>query len=407
MKPFQLLGALLLVAIAGCGSDPSEPGPPDPGPGVTPAMNVLGHGTISSRYTAEVWVHGAYGYTTTWGTRFLNGVGSPGNAIFIWSVAGATPVLLDSVLVEGANTLGDVQVTPDGRYLVVPTERDPGSIVTFDLTDPVKPVLVSTFTSPGITRGVHTCEIQTVNGKLHAFLSVNAGTNHPPRLMIVDLSDPAQPREVSVKDISGSFIHDVFVRDGILFTAEWGNGMVIHDIGGAGQGGTVESPVRLGSVVTVGGKVHNIWWFHDPASGSKRYAFVGEEGPASLFSSASGDLHVVDVSDFAAPREVAFLHVPGAGVHNFSMDEAQGFLYAAWYNGGVQALDVRGDLSACPPQQQSTGGRCDLALMGRVKAVGLAELSSGVFVWGVHFTGSALYASDMPNGLWKLVPLQR
>lgn len=407
MKAFRLTGALSIAVAMACGSDPAAPGtkPDGSNNGPVPAMTVLGHGTLTSRYTAEVWSHGNYAYTTTWGTRFAGGAGVPGNALYIWSVTGSTPTLIDSVVVSDVNTLGDVQVTADGRYLVVPTERDPGSIITYDLTDPTKPQQLSRFTSPRITRGVHTSEIQEVNGRLYAFLAVNGG-DHPPRLMIVDLTDPTRPSEVLTRDISGSFIHDVFVRDGILFTAEWNNGMVIFDVGGGGKGGTVANPVQLGSVQTARGKVHNIFWFHDPSSGAKRYAFVGEEGAATLFTSSSGDLHVVDVSDLSAPREVAFLNVPGAGAHNFSMDEPNGFLYAAFYNGGVQALDVRGDLSSCSAQERAADGRCDLKAMGRVKAVGLAD-GAQVFIWGVHYTGTALYASDMLNGLWKLTPLSR
>lgn len=408
MKAFRFAWAPVIAGAIACGSDPAAPPPSNNGNpgGNPPAMTVLGHGTITSRYTAEVWAHGGHAYTTTWGTRFAGGAGVSGNTMYIWSVSGATPVLLDSVTVENVNTLGDVQVSADGRYLVVPTERDPGSIITYDLSDPAKPRELSRFTSPKITRGVHTCEIQLVNGRLYAFLAVNGG-DHPPRLMIVDLSDPANPTEVFTRDISGTFIHDVFVRDGILFTAEWNNGMVIFDIGGAGKGGTVANPVHMGSVRTVGGKVHNIWWFHDPSTDARRYAFVGEEGPATLFTTSSGDLHVVDVSDMSAPREVAFLHVPGAGAHNFSMDEPNGFLYAAFYNAGVQVLDVRGDLSACSGQEKAADGRCDLKAMGRVKAVGLATETTPVFVWGVHYTGTGLYASDMLNGLWKLTPLSR
>lgn len=408
MKAYRLSGALAMAVAMACDGDPSAPPPSNNGNNGddAPAMTVLGHGALTSRYTAEVWVHGDYAYTTTWGTRFAGGAGVAGNTMYIWSVSGATPALLDSVTVANANTLGDVQVTPDGRYLVIPTERDPGSIVTYDLSDPVKPRELSRFTSPKITRGVHTCEIQTVNGRLYAFLSVNGG-EHPPRLMIVDLTDPAHPTEVFTRDISGTFIHDVFVRDGILFTAEWNNGMVIFDIGGGGKGGTVANPVQMGSVRTVAGKVHNIWWFHDASTGARRYAFVGEEGAATLFTRSSGDLHVVDVSDLSAPREVAFLNVPGAGAHNFSMDEPNGFLYAAFYNAGVQVLDVRGDLSVCATEAKAADGRCDLKQMGRVKAVGLATDNSQVFVWGVHFTNTGLYASDMLNGLWKLTPVSR
>lgn len=403
--PFRARGLVLCLVLAACGDD--EPGITNPDP-VPPAnMTVAGKGTLTSRYTAEVWIHGNYGYTSTWGNRTVGGVATPGNMVFVWDVRGSVPVLVDSVQVPGASTVGDVQVSADGRYLVVPTEQSPGSIVTYDLANPAKPQQLSVFTSPKITRGVHTCEIQAIGGRLYAFLSVNTGTGHPARMMIVDLGDPQQPREVFTLDINGSFVHDVYVRDGLLFTAQWGNGMVIHDIGGGGRGGSLQAPVELGRVATVGGKVHNIWWYHDGSTGSKRYAFVGEEGPASLFSSSSGDIHVVDVSTMSAPREVAFFSVPGAGTHNFSVDEARGFLYAAYYNGGVQVLDVRGDLGACPAAQQAGDGRCDLRAMGRARAAGLLDQGVPVFIWGVHYANGAVWASDMVNGLWRLSPVVR
>jgi hypothetical protein len=144
-----------------------------------------------------------------------------------------------------------------------------------------------------------------------------------------------------------------------------------------------------------------VYWFNDPVSGSKRYAFVGEEGPGAIGSTSSGDIHIVDVSNFAAPVEVGRYTVLGAGVHNFSMDEQRGLLYAAYYNGGIRVFDVRGDLSACPANQKSADGRCDLGKMGRVKAYIQTESLGLRYVWGVHFSGNALYASDMLNGLWK------
>ena len=164
--------------------------------------------------------------------------------------------------------------------------------------------------------------------------------------------------------------------------------------------------VVLGTAATVGGDAHNVWWLHDPVTGSRRYAFVGEEsGPAQIGFSSAGDIHVVDVSDLSNPREVAFFHVPGAGTHNFSVDESAGVLYAAFYNGGVRALDVRGDLGTCTAAQQSTTSgvtRCDLAAMGREVGRGLAAGSPRVYVWGVQLANDVLYASDMLNGLWKL-----
>jgi hypothetical protein len=190
----------------------------------------------------------------------------------------------------------------------------------------------------------------------------------------------------------------------VLFVGLWDDGLAIWDLGGAGRGGTPEAPVPISTVRTVGGSVHNAWWFHNPAANERRYVFVGEEGPANLFSSSSGDIHVVDVSNLAQPREVAFYRVQGAGTHNFWMDEARGVLYAAYYNGGVRAIDVRGDLSACASTERSIDGRCDLGLMRRELATGLTT-GQAVSIWSVQYTGDAVYASDMLNGLWKLQPV--
>jgi len=156
--------------------------------------------------------------------------------------------------------------------------------------------------------------------------------------------------------------------------------------------------------------VHNVRWFQDAAGGAnaKRFMFVGEEAPGagSVLNSSNGDIHVVDIADMAAPKEVAFYHVDGAGTHNFSVDEQRGILYAAYYNAGVRAIDIRGDLSSCSADQKSADGRCDLRKMGRQLAGGL-QSNGDVFVWGVHFDGNYLYASDMYQGLWKLAAADR
>ena len=119
-------------------------------------------------------------------------------------------------------------------------------------------------------------------------------------------------------------------------TALWNDGIKIWDIGGGNSGGSVANPVPLGSVVTQGGKAHNVWWFHNQANGEKRFAFVGEEAPGSIGASTFGDIHVVDVSNFASPREVAFFHLDNAGTHNFS-------LQCATDNGGGALILCDGD----------------------------------------------------------------
>ena len=133
----------------------------------------LGQGVVADRVTAEVWVQGNTAYTSTWGSRTVNGVQNRGNAIKIWDVTAVAPVLVDSIIVANATTLGDVQVTDDGKYLVVATEPVPGAIVIYDLQNPRKPVPVSRFNNADTNNGVHTAEVQPVNGRLYAFLSVD------------------------------------------------------------------------------------------------------------------------------------------------------------------------------------------------------------------------------------------
>lgn len=392
MRSTPLSALLLVAALAACGDD--GPGPIEPPP--DGELPVLGLGAVASRYTAEIATDGTWAYTSTWGIRQ-----ELGNTVYVWNVTGDTPQLVDSLQIENVTTTGDVQLSDDGALLVVATEYNGGSIVIYDRADPAAPQRLARFTSANTSPGVHTVKLGRAGGRHYAFLSVDPG-GVPAKLVIVDITTPTQPAEVVALTLGNPFVHDVFVRDGWLFAALWHDGLRIYDIGGAGRGGTPASPVELGTVRTVGGQVHNVWWYHDGSgtADGRRYAFVGQEGPGSIGSSSSGDIHVVDLADPTAPREVAFYSVAGAGTHNFSMDEASGILYAAYYNGGVRALDVRGDLEDCTSAQQAPDGRCDLRAMGREVAGALHE--SGHYVWGVQFVDGYVYASDMLNGIYRL-----
>ncbi len=392
MKVTPLSILLLAGALAGCGDDEPEPFEPPPDDELT----VLGVGAVASRYTAEIATDGTWAYTSTWGIRQ-----APGNTVYVWNVTGDAPQLVDSLLIENVTTTGDVQLSDDGGLLVVATEYNGGSIVLYDRSEPDAPQRLARFTSADTNPGVHTVKLGRVGGRHYAFLCVDPG-GVPAKLVIVDITMPTAPVQVTALTLGNPYVHDVFVRDGWLFTALWHDGLRIYDIGGAGRGGTPANPVEVGTVQTAGGQVHNVWWYHDGSgtADGRRYAFVGQEGPGSIGSSSSGDIHVVDLSNPAAPREVAFYHVPGAGTHNFSMDEASGVLYAAYYNAGVRALDVRGDLDGCTSGQQAPDGRCDLRAMGRELAGALHE--GGHYVWGVQFVDGYLFASDMLNGVYKL-----
>ena len=406
----RLPALLLCVALmTACGGEaapvapPVTPVIPTPTPTGPATLTSLGLGAVTDRYTAEVWVRGTTAYTSTWGTR--SGTGR-GNAIKIWDVSTNAPALVDSVIVPSAGTTGDVQVSDDGSLLVVGIESNPnGGLAVYQLDTPRLARLLVRTTGGELQYGVHTAEVARVNGVLYAFCAIDPANGVPARLVIMSLANPAQPTTVASLPMGAPYIHDVFVRDGLLFTAEWNDGVGIWDIGGGGTGGTTSAPKRMARLATVGGKVHNVWWFQDPTTGSKKYLFVGEEGPGVIGQSSVGDVHVVDLSTMTTPVEVARYTVAGGGTHNFSVDEASGLLYAAYYNAGVRVLDVRGDLGTCTVAQKTADGRCDLTLMGREKAIFAG--TGSVYVWGVHWSASGLFASDMLNGLWRVTPATR
>ncbi len=206
---------------------------------------------------------------------------------------------------------------------------------------------------------------------------------------------PAPPL-VSATPIPPQYgIHDTYIRDGIAFVCAWNTGLILYDVGNGIKSGTPSTPVEISRIVTSanglagGATVHNAWWFQNPVTGEKRYVFVGQEGSASIPSFSTGDIHVVDVSDLAHPTEVAFYHMnvsPTAGTHNFWMDEPAQILYAAYYNGGVVALDVSGTLSG------------DLA----TREIARFKPAASNFMWGVQLFGGSLYAIDLINGFYQL-----
>lgn len=192
-------------------------------------------------------------------------------------------------------------------------------------------------------------------------------------------------------------IHDTFVRDGLAFVCAWNTGLIIYDVGHGIRGGSPSAPAEVsriapppGLVSGLAGSIHNAWWFHNPVRGEKRYVFLGQEAPGVLGSSSRGDIFVVDVSDLTHPQVVATFGLAGSGTHNFWMDEPAQVLYAAYYNGGVVAIDVSGDLS----------GELASRLIAQVRPGG----ADSTYTWGVQFANGSVYASDVETGLWQLAP---
>lgn len=378
----------MVAAIAACGGDGDNTGMGPP-PFADFAVEAGGN-NVPSRYSSDLWVHGAYAYTGTWGGVPRGGV--PGNVLNVWSLdAAGAPTLVDSVRVPGVTTVSDVQVSDDGAVVVFSAEGSTGAgIHVYDLSDPRTP---SPRGSVPVATGIHTATIADLAGRRYVF----AAQDPPgPALLILDITDPDAIPTVATVPIPADYgIHDTYVRDGLAFVFAWNSGVIIYDVGNGIRGGSPSAPAEVGRLVTSdrgmrdGPSVHNGWWFHNPVQNERRYLFIGQEGAGSITGArSSGDIHVVDVSDPAQPREVAFFHLDGAGTHNFWMDESRQILYAAYYNAGVVALDVSGTLA----------GDLSNRLIARIAPGG----AGNTFTWGVQLSGGSLYAIDMLSGLWQL-----
>ena len=367
----RALSICTLLLACGCGdaTAPSDTAPP--------TFTVVGHG--DQPLTSDLWVHGTVAYT---GMYDLFDTGAAANTLWIWDVSNpAMPRRAASLVLDGDGPVMDVKIRADGALGVITQADSPesgsGIIILLDLSNPLSPDVITSVTTPPLAK-VHNAWIE--GDYVYACGKRAAGGR---MLFIVDISNPADPQVVADFYAGSSRCHDVYVRDGLAFVSHWDAGLVILDVGNGMRGGSPTNPVEVGRVQTEGGNVHNAWYW--PNAG---YVFVGEE------SDRPGVLHVADVSDLSNPVEVATFAVSGGNPHNFWLDEAGGILYVAWWEQGLMAIDVSGELL----------GRLDAQgrLLGSITYGG-----DGGFVassWGAQLHDGLVYVSEVTSGLWIFRP---
>ena len=358
--------------------------------------------------TAEVWLHpnGKVAYLGTHGG---------GDRLYSIDISDPTrPTVVDSIQ-SNTRLVNDVMTTADGNYLVFTREGASdrrNGIVVADTHDPLHPKAVAEFTA-GVTGGVHSAYVYTQpKYGTHVYLTNDAtGAVH-----IVDINDPAHPKEVATwktpgSDNSGRYVHDVDVRDGILYGAWWNGGLVMLDVGNGIKGGSPSEPKLIAQykydldklyrdVEAVSGpgftRGTHTAWRHG------RYVFIADEvyrnGPVAGAKDAAssrmyGTLQVLDVTDIEHPKAVASYTPEYGGVHNVWV--VGDTLYLGAYDGGFHVFDISGEL------------RGDLRAQGReIAHLNTADLDGYVknaaFTWGVVVNpkDGLAYVNDFNNGLW-------
>jgi hypothetical protein len=355
--------------------------------------------------TEEVWLHPN-------GRNAYLGSGSGGDVMYTLDISDPSkPTVTDSII---ANTrrVNDVMTTPDGKFLVFTREgasdRKNG-IVICSLEDPAHPKPIAEFTD-GVTAGVHSAFVYSQEKfGTHVFLT-NDGTG---ALHVIDINDPYHPKEVAQwktpRSDAGRSLHDIDLRDGLLYASYWNDGLVILDVGNGVKGGSPSKPVLVSQykydlndmyrqVEAAGGPgfirgTHTAWRH-------KNYVFIADEVfPASGVQGAKdasagrayGRLQVLDVSNVEKPKVVAFYEPEYGGVHNVWV--AGDTLYMGAYNAGFRAFDISGELKGDLRAQEREMVHVNTADMD-------GKVSNAAMTWGVVVRDGLAYVNDMYNGLW-------
>ncbi len=370
-------------------------------------VELQGRGAVSETHSADLWVfEGRDGRDyAVMGTWRANG------KAFFWDVTDPTNIFkTDSIQVD-ARTVNDVKVSPDGRYAALSREgasNRRNGVVILDLANPAHPRIASVY-DDGLTGGVH--NMFATDDYLFA---LSAGDKY----IILDVRDIENPTYVSEYNHPDSRVHDVWVHDGIAYSAEWGNGVVVVDVGNGRWGGSIENPVFVTNVPYPVGRTHAAFPYFQESTG-KFYLFLGDEimnrrgqpfvgigglnpydpetGQGGIPSANSGYLHVIDFTDPENPQDVARYHVTEFGTHNIWVEDD--VLYQAYYEGGLRVVDVSGELMGNLTEQ----GR-EMAVFKAFDPLGY--IPNSPMTWSAQPYKGHIFFSDLNSGLWavKLAP---
>ncbi len=253
-----------------------------------------------------------------------------------------------------------------GDYAYVVTEGGGGMHI-IDLTDPENPVLAATYTG---FDSAHNIYIEEAAGRAYACgTDIANGGIH-----IMDLTvDPTAP--VALGNWSTTFVHDLYVRNGIAYLAEINEpSFTIVDLN------VPTAPVVLGGPVTYPGAfTHNTWITDDAQVLLTTDELLG------------GKVRLWDISDLGTITQIGEYQAPETNsiVHNVTVKGSLAIV--SYYSEGLRIADIS------DPTTPIEVGFYD-TFTG----------ASGGFdgAWGVYpyLPSGRVLISDIQTGLWILEP---
>ncbi|MYA22993.1 MAG: T9SS type A sorting domain-containing protein, partial [Gemmatimonadetes bacterium] len=213
----------------------------------------------------------------------------------------------------------DIKIAGDLAVVGVQDFESSFGLLILDISDPANPVELSRFDQES-WQGVHNLFLH--GDRLYLAHGLNPG------LSIVDISDPTAPLVSGFWQHEGDFsnvVHDVFIRDHLAVVSDLFSGLVLLDLTDP------DTPTMLAALPLAEG-IHSAW-----AEGD--YVYCNQE-----FGGWKQRLYVVDIAD---PRQPQVVHSFGSdpppqgpilGPHNPWVHN--GLLYWAYYEAGLRVFDL-------------------------------------------------------------------
>jgi choice-of-anchor B domain-containing protein len=288
-----------------------------------------------------------FGHET--GTSFVDAT-DPENAVEVFNLPGATSIWRD------------IKTYQNYAYIVTEGGGVGTGLQIVDLTDPLNPVHVTTYTAGGFTTA-HNIWIDTAAGYAYA-CGANGGT------YVLDLTNPTSPVEVDV--FGAYYIHDLYVAGGRGYAGAISSGSlrVMNTTNPA-------NITTLASHFYSGAATHNAW----PTSNGMFCATTDETGGGHMkIWDVSNLSNITLASEFDTSTEKAI-------IHNVLIKDDMA--YASWYTAGTRVVDLTDPTDPVEVGYYDTHPAPGGAFHGN---------------WGVYpfRSDDVVYASDRQTGLYIL-----
>jgi hypothetical protein len=251
----------------------------------------------------------------------------------------AQPTRIGDVSLGRGTQPVEVRVLPERNLLVVADLAAAPHILAFDVTDCTQPTPLGALTLPQVP---HEFYLWTDGERILVYVATFAR----PDLIVVDLTNPANPHEVfrwsaPAVGVPG-VMHSITVTDdgNRAYLSMWDGGLFVADVSDAGL--FLHRDAAPGEPVL---------WFHNTHSAvplrDPRFLLLTSE----IYTCPFGTVAIVDISNPARPQMVSQLRLPENRCEQLPHADAVfsahnplvvgDLVFLSWYSGGLQVLDVR------------------------------------------------------------------